>query len=174
MVMSPAAPMTRLVAADPRADNGQREISISAEAIAIDRRVGGVKMRFCLPAPSFRGVALSVYEAARGFVYRVALVHADPELDVVLAESENEADISRDWLCWAKFFRLPRLTRRAGGGEAVIDRRFGEVEAGEVMPRRRGWPLKGRRSMISARRLCGAKGRVVAVHRGEREIVCYE
>lgn len=174
MVMSPAAPMTRLVAADPRADNGQREISISADAIAIDRRVGGVKMRFCLPAPSFRGVALSVYEAARGFVYRIALVHADADLDVVLAESENEADISRDWLSWANFFRLPRLTRSASGGEAVVGRRFGEVEAGEVKPRRRGWPLKGRRSMISARRLCGAKGRVTAVHRGEREIVCYE
>jgi hypothetical protein len=174
MVMSLAAPLTRLVAADPRADNGQREISISAEAIAIDRRVGGVKMRFCLPAPSFRGVALSVFEAARGFIYRIALVHSDPELDVVLAESENEADICRDWLSWSKFLRLPRLTSSAGGGVAVVSRRFGEVEAGEVKPRRRGWPLKGRRSMISARRLCGAKGRVTVVHRGEREIVCYE
>jgi hypothetical protein len=173
MVMSPAAP-ARLVAADPRADGGTREISIAADAIAIDRRVGGVKMRLCLPAPSFRGVALSVIEAARGFIYRVALVHADSELDVVLAESGSEQDISREWLSWAQFFRLPRLTRAASGHEAVVEQRYGEIEARTVQPRHRGWPLKGRRSTMSGRRGPGASGRIMAVHGGEREIICYE
>ena len=174
MVMSPAAP-ARLVAADPRADGGTREISIAADAIAIDRRVGGVKMRLCLPAPSFRGVALSVIEAARGFIYRVALVHADSELDVVLAESGSEQDISREWLSWAQFFRLPRLTRAASGREAVVEQRYGEIEArdGPAAPSR----LAAERPPLDrcrARRGPGASGRIMAVHGGEREIICYE
>lgn len=174
MVISHAAPLAHLIAADPRSDDGTREISIAADAIAIDRRVGGVKMRLCLPAPSFRGVALSVIEAARGFVYRVALVHADSELDVVLAESGSEQDISREWLSWAQLFRLPRLTRTSSGGDAIVERPYGEIEARAVQPRRRGWPLKTRRSTMSGRRAPGAKGRVMAVHCGEREIICYE
>jgi hypothetical protein len=172
MNASLAAPSVRLVAADPRADNGQREISISAEAVAIERRVSGVRMHVFVPAPSFRGVALSVSQGPRGFVYRVALVHADADLDIVLAETPNEADIGREWLAWADYFGLPRLIRNAGG-ETVVERRYGPVEAFAVKPRRRGWPLKNRRSMMSARRLCPKAG-AAAVHRGEREIVCYE
>ena len=46
MVISHAAP-SRLVAADPRADGGTREISIAANAIVIDRRFGGVRGSAC-------------------------------------------------------------------------------------------------------------------------------
>ena len=173
MVPTQAAFLTRLVAEDPRADNGLREIAVAPDAIAIDRRVGGVRMRLAVPVSNYRGVALSLREGARGFVYRVALVHADAELDVVLAESHSEDEAGREWRAWAQALSLPLLTRTAAG-EAMVENRFGEIAAREIQPRRRGWPLKGRRSMISARRTSGAKGRALAVHRGEREIVCYE
>ncbi|HUO53794.1 MAG TPA: DUF6101 family protein [Rhodoblastus sp.] len=169
-----AALPARLVADDPRADSGQREIGIGAQAIAIDRCVAGVKMRLSVPVRSFRGVALALREGARGFYYRLALVHADPELDIVLAEAENEQDVARDWMAWAEFFDLPRLAQGAEGAVALVERSFGEVKAREAQPRRRGWPLKGRRSAMSARRKAGARGRTLAVYRGEREIICYE
>ena len=168
------APVARIVANDPRADSGRREIAVTAEAIAIDRCVAGVRMRLSLPTRSFRGVVLALQQGARGLFYRVALVHADPDLDVALAEADNEGDAARDWLAWARFFRLPRLTRGVRGGEAVVESRFGGITVGTVQPRRRGWPLKARRSAVSARRKAGMKGRVLPVHRDEREIVCYE
>lgn len=173
MPFSQAAPLARLVAEDPRADSGLREISIAADAIAIDRRVAGVKMRLSVPTRNFRGVSLSLREGARGFCYRVALIHADSELNVVLVESESEADAAAEWRAWAKFFGLPRLAQLAGGEIEAIERSFGEVSAKEVQPRRRGWPLKQRRSMMSGRRQAGA-GRALQVHRGEQEIICYE
>jgi hypothetical protein len=166
--------LARLVADDPRADSGRREIAVTAESIAIDRCVAGVRMRLSLPARSFRGVALALQQGARGLSYRVALIHADSEFDVALAEADNERDAARDWLAWARILRLPRLARGLGGGEAMVENRFGEIRAATVQPRRRGWPLKCRRSAISARRKAGAKGRVLPVHRNEREIVCYE
>jgi len=172
--MTPIAALsTRFLATDPRADDGLREISIAAEAVAINRRVSGVKMRLSVPMAHFRGVALCVLENARGFLFRVALVHPDPELDVILAESEREEEIGRVWRDWAQTLRLP-LIARSTTGETMVERRYGEVQARAVQPRRRGWPLKRRRSMISARRTSGPKGRVMAVHGGEREIICYE
>ncbi|MGO8740617.1 DUF6101 family protein [Rhodoblastus sp.] len=168
------APVARLFADDPRADSGRREIAVSAESIAIDRCVAGVRMRLSLPARSFRGISLALRQGARGLFYRVALVHADPDLDVALTETDNESDAARDWLAWARFFRLPRLARSARGGETVVEIRLGEILGGAVQPRRRGWPLKARRSAISARRKAGVKGRLLPVHCGEREIVCYE
>ena len=114
--MTPIAALsTRFLATDPRADDGLREISIAAEAVAINRRVSGVKMRLSVPMAHFRGVALSVLENARGFLFRVALVHPDPELDVILAESDCEEEIGKVWRDWAQALRLPLIARSATG-----------------------------------------------------------
>src|SRR6266568_323836 len=92
------APLEKLVASDPRADGGLRQIYIEPGAISIHRRVGGVQMRLALPIGCFSGVSLALLGSARGgFYYRVALQHRDPELAVTLAESENEADIAPEW-----------------------------------------------------------------------------
>lgn len=173
MPLSPAETLARLVAEDPRADSGTREISIAPGAVVIDRRVGGVRMRLSVPAESFRGVSLTVREDAGSFCYRVALIHGDPELNVVLAELEREADAAAEWCAWAEFFGLPRLAQRPGGGIEAIESRFGLIAAGEVQPRRRGWPLKERRSAISGRRKVPASGPLPRRH-DEREIISYE
>jgi len=165
--------VAHFVAADPRADGGKRRVSLAAHAVSIDRRVAGVAMRLALPIGCFRGVSLALLENACGFFYRVALDHADPELQVILAESDCQSDIAPEWKAWARFFDLPRLTFSPDERQ-VLDRRLGALVIGAVQPRKRGWPLKKRRSAISARRLAGPKGRVQAVFRGEREIVSTE
>jgi hypothetical protein len=171
-VQTPCArSIAHFVAADPRADGGQRRVSLAAEAVYIDRRVAGVAMRLALPIGCFRGVSLAVLENARGFFYRVALDHADPELAVTLAESDSESDIAPEWKAWARFFNLPRLTFSPDGSPVVFDRRLGALVLGAVQPRKRGWPLKKRRSAISGRRIAGPKGRVQAMSCGERESV---
>lgn len=165
-----SACQSRLIAADPRADSGQREIRITADHIAIDRCVDGVRMRLTAPALSFRGVALALLEDEGGYFYRVALVHPDPELDIVLAETASERDIARAWRDWARFFKLPRLAR-GECREVLVERPLGALSTSRVQPRRRGWPLKGRRSRLIRAPMGGAKLRVF---RDEREIICYE
>ena len=169
-----AQSVAHFVAADPRADGGQRRVSLAADAVAIDRRVAGVAMRLALPIGCFRGVSLTLLENARGSFYRVALDHADPELAITLAESDSESDIAPEWKAWARFFDLPRLTLAPDEIPVVLDSRFGALVLGAVQPRKRGWPLKKRRSAISARRVAGPKGRVQSVFRNEREIVSGE
>ena len=174
-MMTPQAKATaKLIDRDPRADGGQRQISIAADAIAIDRRVAGVRMRLALPIHAFRGVSLAVVENARGPFYRVALEHRDPDLTVMLAEARSESEIAPEWKAWAQFFQLPRLTLGSDQKITILDRSLGELALGVVQPRKRGWPLKQRRSKISALRKEGPNGRVMAVFRDEREIVSTE
>ena len=174
MISTQHKALGRLVADDPRADGGQRQILIAADAIAIDRRVAGVRMHLALPIRAFRGVSLAMVENGRGSFYRVALDHADPDLIVTLAESASEQEIAPEWKAWAQFFQLPRLAFGPGARVVVMDRRLGALALGEAQPRKRGWPLKNRRSRISASRKAGPKGRAMAIFRDEREIICYE
>jgi hypothetical protein len=167
--------VAHFIAADRRADGGQRRVSVAAEGVSIDRRVAGIAMRLALPIGCFRGVSLSLLENARGSFYRVALDHPDPELRVTLAESASESEIAPEWKAWAGFFGLPRIALAPGQDPLFPDSRLGGTPViGEVHPRKRGWPLKSRRSAFSGQRAAGLPSRMPVVHRGEREIVCYE
>jgi hypothetical protein len=168
-----AAPLASLVAADPRADGGQRRITLGADTIGIDRSLAGVRMKLALPVRAYRGVSLAVIEGAQGTFYRLALDHADPDLRVTLAESRDPEDLVREWRGWAKYFRLPRLAQGSGEFWVAIEGRLGELVLGAAQPRKRGWPLKHRRSRISGVRRA-PKVREHVVHRDEREIICYE
>ncbi len=86
MLTHQAEAIAKIVADDPRADGGQRQIFIAAHEIAIDRKVAGVRMRLALPIRAFRGVSLALLQGPRGSFYRVALDHSDPDLRVTLAE----------------------------------------------------------------------------------------
>jgi hypothetical protein len=169
-----ASPTACIVDDDPRADGGKRRVTLGADTIGIDRSLAGMRMKLALPVRAFRGVSLAVVEGPCGTVYRVALDHQDPDLRVTLAEAADPKLIVPEWRGWAKFFRLPRLAQGAGDFLVALEGRLGALVLGEVQPRKRGWPLKGRRSTMSATRKAGPKVRLQAVHRGEREIICYE
>lgn len=168
-----AAPLACIVAEDPRADGGQRRITLGADMIGIDRSLAGMRMRLALPVRAYRGVALEVVEGARDTWYRVALDHSDPDLRVTLAESRDPEALVAEWRGWAKYFRLPRLAQGAGEFPVALDGRLGELVLGAPQPRKRGWPLKRRRSRMSAFRKA-PRAREHVVHRSEREIICYE
>jgi hypothetical protein len=68
---------------------------------------------------------------------------------------------------------LPRLAQGAGEFRVALDGRLGALVLGAAQPRKRGWPLKRRRSRMSAFRKPVRTG-AQAVHRNEREIICYE
>ena len=168
-----AAPLACILADDPRADGGQRRVTLGADTVRIDRSLAGVRMKLALPVRAYRGVSLAVIEGAKGTFYRLALDHADPDLRVTLAEARDPEALVPEWRGWAKYFRLPRLAQGAGEFFVAIEGRLGELVLGQAQPRKRGWPLKFRRSRMSGLRRA-PKVREHVVHRDEREIICYE
>ncbi|MCW2286105.1 hypothetical protein M2323_003942 [Rhodoblastus acidophilus] len=171
--MSFHAPLASIVTTDPRADGGQRRVTLGADTIGIDRSLAGVRMKLALPVRAFRGVTLSVVEGARETWYRVELDHSDPDLRVTLAENRDPEALVAEWRGWAKFFGLPRLAQGTDDCRVALDGRLGALVLGAAQPRKRGWPLKRRRSRMSAFRKPVRTG-ALAVHREEREIICYE
>ena len=89
---------------------------LDGDKVAIDRVVGGVSMRVTVPTSAYRGVALRVVDArGDGFAYEIRLVHADPDLSVALAETNDDSDIQAEWRLWARVLGLPALVERAEG-----------------------------------------------------------
>ncbi|HYA79503.1 MAG TPA: DUF6101 family protein [Methylocystis sp.] len=152
---------------DARAEGGTRHVRVSRSEILILRRFAGVDMRILAPVAAYRGVALSV-ETARdgGLAFRVSLAHADPDLDVVLAETKDSDTVAADWSYWADYLALPRI--------AESDGEMREVGAARATFARRRNPVAKRRPRFLARRKCGEPARAGVVFSDEREIICYE
>ncbi len=147
--------MTAIIEAfDARADGGRRCVEVSRERIVIARRVGGVEMRVGLEPRQYCGVALAVLVAeATDFLFCVRLVHADPDLDVTLAQCDSEDAARALWRRWASALGLSRLVERADD-EYEIDRAPGGAPIG----RRHGRATLRRRNRFLARRKMGRPG----------------
>jgi hypothetical protein len=136
---------------DARADGARRCVEVSRERIVITRRVGGVEMHVGLEPRQYCGVALAVLVAeATDFLYCVRLVHADPDLDVTLAQCDSEDAARALWRRWASELSLFRLIERADD-EYEIDRACGA----SPIERRRGRATLTRRNRFLARRKMG-------------------
>ncbi len=155
---------------DRRADEGKRQVQLTGDDIMISRRLAGIRMMISVPVSSYRGVALDVDACEQGGAsYRISLAHADPDLDVILAETHDSGAIAADWRYWATFLGLPRLWSRDGGAEPAP-----AAIASTTSPRRRNASVRKRRPHFLARRKLGDLTRASAVFAGEREIICYE
>jgi hypothetical protein len=154
---------------DRRADTGERRIKMAGEDILISRRVSGIAMMIRVPVSTYRGVALAIRANADGGAhYCLSLAHRDPDLDIVLAETQDGGAIAADWKYWSSTLNLPRL----GDEEAETKLCSGEAP---LAPRRLGAATLGyRRSRFARRRKLGVASRAEEVFSGEREIVCYE
>ncbi|MBI1868613.1 MAG: hypothetical protein HYS06_10035 [Methylocystis sp.] len=158
---------------DPRAEQGRRLVSVGREKVLIARRINGMSMLVSVPVAAYLGVALDVQPTGGGARYRLSLAHRDPDLDVVLTETLDDAAVSADWRYWASYLDLPRLAGKHGAF-ATLDPRIGAVVARGVLARRRNGALSKRRPRFLTRRKSGDPTRMAAVFEGEREIVCYE
>lgn len=167
-------PEKLFVQRDRRADGGNRQIRLTREDVMISRRFGGIAMMIAVPVAAYRGVALDVRAGASGGAsYRLSLTHSDPDLDVVLAETQDGGAIAIDWKYWANYLDLPRLAPKDGELRA-LDRPADPVAGVEAFARRRNASVAGRRPRFLARRKGGDAARMAAVFAGEREIICYE
>jgi hypothetical protein len=152
--------MTRtgiIEAFDARAEGHRRFVEVSRLLVTIARRVDGVDMCVRLPPRAYRGVALTALCAeATDFLYQVQLIHADPDLNVTLADAGDETEARTHWRRWADALGLARLIERADG-EYEIDRKPAAPLAFE---RRRGRATLRRRNRFLARRKMGKPTRM--------------
>ncbi len=179
-----ATPRSAAGLRDARADGGERDVTLTRSRVTIRRRYAGVGMKIAVPTQAYRGVVLSLEDAPRGRAhFRVTLRHDDPDLSVILTEAFDETQILADWRAWADFLTQSPLVERDGGALEPAEREDEPAGADAAccpaMARRRGTPATWRsRGRFQPRRRMGlTRGGAlgdIGLHKGEREIVCYE
>ncbi len=155
---------------DQRADEGKRQVRVTSSDILIARRLAGISMMIAVPVAAYRGVALAIEAGnAGGAAYRLSLTHQDPDLEIVLAETQDSGAAAADWKYWASYLDLPRLAEEEGETRAVDG-----ADREPNFSRRRNATVAKRRPRFLSRRNRGDLARAETVYSGEREIICYE
>ena len=156
----------RIEAGDARADGRRRVVIVDEDRIAIARSVAGVFMQIGLAPSAFQGVLLRLVRLDdAGFHYEIHLLHRDPDLGVLLAESGDQAEAEAVWRRWAQRFSLPALVEPVEGTVEPEPAAIGAVEARAPVVRRRGRGLRLRRARFLTRRKVGRPELCVAVAR---------
>jgi len=165
-----AAPR-RIEAPDPRADGRRRVVLLARDRVEIARSVAGVYMHLTIAPNAYRGVLLRLTGASEyKFRYEVLLAHRDPDLNIVLAEADDDSDIQAEWRLWARFLGLPTLVERQDGRAEPEFSRLGKIAIAAPGPRRRGRILASRRARFLVRRKTGRAELAIAPTELPREI----
>jgi hypothetical protein len=156
---------------DPRADGGQRDVTLTAMQVTIGRRLRGVQMKIRVPVNAYKGVTLGLEQMLGGrLCYKVTLRHRDHDLDVLLLETFDEAEATQMWHGWAEHLSLSMIVEREDGALELF-----ATPRVRVFDRRRGaCATARRRGRFARRRRMGQKREDGRRHKGEREIICYE
>jgi hypothetical protein len=160
----------RLEVSDSRADERRRVVLVARDRVVIARSVAGVFMQILLTPSAYRGILLRLasFDAA-GFHYEIHLTHHDPDLNVLLAQCDDEAEAHAEWDLWSRFLELPTLVERVEGACEPARPMIGEVVAGKPGPRRRDRGLGSRRARFLTRRKVGRPELCVRIE-SEREL----
>ena len=166
------APRSAAAYRDPRADGGERDVTLTARHVTIGRRLRGVRMKICVPTQAYRGLVLELQASESGrLCYIIALRHADSDLDVTLHETFDEAEALAMWRGWAKHLDVPLFVARPDGRL----QRFAGQNGGEPRGRRaESVATRRSRGRFQRRRRVGGEMSDSASHKGECEIICYE
>ncbi len=141
--------------ADPRADGALRRVCLVDGKVVIDRHLDGMAMRLGIPCAAYLGVVLCA--TPEGFSIR--LVHADPDLSVVLHESADDADIVAQWRFFAECTGLPKFLERDADCLESAETWLGGLCLGPApVMRRRGAVALRRRPRFLTRRRMGERG----------------
>ena len=150
-----------LVQRDRRADGGDRHVRVTRGDILIARRLGGVEMMIATPVRAYRGVGLDVQPDSEGaIVYRLLLVHADADLDVLLGETRDVESANLAWSQWAGWFELARLALNGDDWFAVDAAPTNPSR--DAYPHRRGAMMVHRRPRFGLRRETGQRAHVAS------------
>ena len=106
-------------------------------------------MRLAIPIRAYDGVLLACDEQAEPRLYRISLVHSDPDLSVELHRAVDSPGVLALWRDWAEFFGKPALY---GEGNTQARQR---CQVSRPRPRRRGDQIAKRRPRFLKRRRGG-------------------
>lgn len=157
-------------AADPSADGGTREISISSEGVEFRRSVRGVEMRVKLPFAEFEGLAVRVLAVGGGEpVIFLALEHRDDALSVLLLACEDSDEMAAYARRWHHATGRPILV--AGSDGKLHNPATMRIRAKHNPRRRRHSALRNRRSIVRFRSLRTNRLIYTEIYSDEREII---
>jgi hypothetical protein len=179
---------------DARADGGRWTVILDPDLVIISRRVNGMRMHLSVPIDHYDGVAIAGSKQQMGAIYRVRLVHPDPELCVPLKESRDRPFILDAWAEWAAYFAAPLLVEEAdwstdirrttdsGGGEPPAAFLLAAKPASNTFDKSvakgagssSSKPFLRSRARSRSNRKTDCGGQLGPVIRGEREITSYE
>jgi hypothetical protein len=145
----------RLEAPDRRADGRRRVVLVDRDSVAIARSIAGVFMHIALSPSAYLGILLRLANLDEvGFRYEIHLAHQDPDFGILLAQSDDEAEVQGAWRRWSRFFRLPLLVERLEGTWEPARPIFGSsVANGPEGGRRRRGPHSGRPRFFTRRKV---------------------
>jgi hypothetical protein len=134
--------------AAPRGAAARQRIEIGSEWVTIRRDICGIEARVNVPTHSYRGVTLR----KAGGLYELALSHMDASLEVVITRTGDDSDLIALWRDYARMLDLPLLAEDGRGRLLPMEAWPSE----HPFARRRGSPLKNRRTRFQANRAMGA------------------
>ncbi|SHL45282.1 DUF6101 family protein [Roseibium suaedae] len=149
------------------------DVHLDRTSVSITRHQAGAEnATVVLPVQSFCGVMVQITPGSTPGAIRAKLIlkHTDPQLSVLLADTERAEQLAAAWPAWASALELPMLVCDLGGRVKPIEA-YSANPAGQPAPRRKLALLTGRRPRFLVRRQRGAKEASLTVHRDEREII---
>lgn len=153
--LDPLTMPIRFDAHDARADGHIRQIELHNERIVLRRSLQGMRMAINVRIRDFLGIARRATHDAS----MVVLVHRDPSLSIPLLTTDDAAELAHASTLWSRVLALPE----------IADDTRDECEP--KLRRRRRNAVKWRRPGILMRRRVGRPMSMMAVYRGEREII---
>lgn len=166
------APRSAAAYRDPRADGGERDVTLTPGEVTIGRRLQGVRMKIRVPTHAYRGLVLDLQTLSSGrLCYTITLRHADGDLDVPLHETFEEPEALALWRAWAKHLAVPLLIARPDGR---LQRLAPQTDGQHLDRRAQGVATRRSRGRFQRRRRIGGETGDAPSFKGEREIISYE
>ncbi|WP_421724598.1 DUF6101 family protein [Bauldia sp.] len=142
------------------AEAGTPAFTLDRDRAILRRRLGGIPAVLTVPVSAYRGVAVRIEPDGQDgdLEVFVELLHEDSRLTLTLLAVDDPEDAAADWMAWGRALGLPLLVIDSDGSIRVPRNRMGAVDVADMVARRGGSPLRGRRSRVSRRRQGGMDG----------------
>lgn len=148
------------------------EVSIDSRSVSIRSLTSDAPASLVIPMQHFEGVVVHIEGADTPgeVIARLILKHADPQLSILLSETDRPELLAQSWPEWANALNLPMLVWDPGGAIKPIEA-YSAQPYRAPSPRRKLPLLTGRRPRFLVKRKMGTQVTHCTVHAGEREII---